>query len=273
MSLRKKYVNSSLENKECGKCKKTFPRNEDYFYGTKHRTKANTMQYDSYCITCRNEHTKKRRRKDGGKKKRKSDLKYRQTERGYLIEKWNSIKNSNKKCMIKSFEEFFECWQKQKEEYGEQCPYYPHIKLTRILGKGNKHKIDSNLSVDRLANCLPYSKDNIMFVSWKANNEKGNVSYYLARRIIDFVHEREKLRMYVEIDTHERNGQKFSFEKYHQRLAEEKLAEEKEEELSKKVEKTIAYSEKMIEKGNLILEKSREQTKRIKEELKSYEME
>ena len=193
MSLRKKYVNSSLKNKECFKCKKTFPRNEDYFYGTKHRTQENVTQYDCYCIPCRNEYDKKQKRKNK-KRNQETGLKYRQSERGYLIEKWNSIKNSKKKCMIKSFEEFFECWQKQKEEYGEYCPYYPHIKLTRILGKGNKDRVVSNLSVDRLANCLPYSKDNIMFVSWKANNEKGNVSYYLARRIIDFVHEKEKFK-------------------------------------------------------------------------------
>jgi len=273
MSLRKKFVNSSLKNKECFKCKKTFPRNEDYFYATKHRTKKNTWQYDSYCVTCRNKNTEKYVKKDGGKKKKQTDLAYRQTEIGYLTEKWNSIKNSKKGCMIKSFEEFFECWQKQKEQYGEHCPYYPHLKLTRILGRGNKDRVDSNLSVDRLANCLPYTRDNIMFVSWKANNEKGNVSYYLARKMIDFVHEKEKLRMFVEMDTHERNAQKFSFEKYHQKLAEEKEEEVKTQELNEKVKKTIAYSEKMLEKGKLILEKSREQTKRIKEELKSYEME
>ena len=214
MSLRKKYSNASLKNKKCAWCKVTYPRDKDHFYTTKHRTRKSGFHYDSYCITCRNEHTEKQRRKDGGKRKRKSDLKYRQSERGYLMEKWNSIKNSKKKCMIESFEEFFECWQKQKQEYGEQCPYYPHIKLTRILGKGKKDRVVSNLSVDRLANCLPYSKDNIMFVSWKANNEKGDVSYYLARKIIDFVHEKENLRLFVDMDTFERNGQEFNIKEY-----------------------------------------------------------
>ena len=157
MSLRRKYVNSSLKNKTCSKCKKIFPRNKDYFYTTKHRTKDNVKYYDSYCITCRYEHMEKRRRKDGGKKKRKSDLKYRQTERGYLIEKWHSIKKSNKGCLIQSFEEFKACWEKQKETFGEQCPYYSNIKLTRKLGRGNKDKIDSNRILYRIKG----NKDNI----------------------------------------------------------------------------------------------------------------
>ncbi len=216
MSLRRKYVNSSLKNKTCSKCKKIFPRNKDYFYTTKHRTKDNVKYYDSYCITCRYEHMEKRRRKDGGKKKRKSDLKYRQTERGYLIEKWHSIKKSNKGCLIQSFEEFKACWEKQKEIFGEQCPYYSNIKLTRKLGRGNKDKIDSNLSVDRLVNCLPYSKDNIMFISWKANNEKGDVSYFLARKMIDFIEEKERLKLFVDMDTFDRNGEKFDIKKYNE---------------------------------------------------------
>ena len=216
MSLRRKYVNSSLKNKTCSQCKKIFPRNEDYFYKTKHRTKNNVMLYDSYCITCRYEHVEKQRRKDGGKKKQKADLKYRQSEQGYLMEKWHSIKKSKKGCLIQSFEEFKACWEKQKETFGEQCPYYSNIKLTRKLGRGNKDKIDSNLSVDRLVNCLPYSKDNIMFISWKANNEKGDVSYFLARKMIDFIEEKERLKLFVDMDTFDRNGEKFDIKKYNE---------------------------------------------------------
>ena len=107
--------------------------------------------------------------------------------------------------MIKSFDEFWECWEKQKEEYGEYCPYYPHIKLTRILGKGKKGRIDTNLSVDRLANSLPYTKDNIMFVSWRANDEKGDISPYLAEKIVDLLYSKDKLRMFIEMDTYQRN--------------------------------------------------------------------
>jgi hypothetical protein len=32
MTLRKKYINSSLLNKTCTKCKKTYPRDDQHFY-------------------------------------------------------------------------------------------------------------------------------------------------------------------------------------------------------------------------------------------------
>jgi hypothetical protein len=34
---------------------------------------------------------------------------------------------------------------------------------------------------------MPYGPKNIMFVSWKANNEKGNVTPYVAARYLEFV--------------------------------------------------------------------------------------
>lgn len=272
MSLRRKFVNSANENKKCSNCKNTYPRNENYFYATVHRTLKNAHSYDGYCIKCRNELSDKWRAKNK-EYKQEVDLKYRQSERGYLMGKWNTIKKSRKSCLIKSFEEFLECWENQKKEYGEYCPYYPHIKLTRILGKGSKGKIDSNLSVDRLVNCLPYSKDNIMFVSWKANNEKGEISHYLAERIVDLIDSKENLRMFIEMDTYKRNGQKFSFEQYHQRLAEERKKEVEREILNEKFEKVMKRSEEVSKKTELILKKSREQSKEMIEELKKYEME
>ena len=72
------------------------------------------------------------------------------------------------------------------------------------------------MSTDRLVNCLPYSADNIMFVSWKANNEKGDVSYFIARKIIDFIEEKERLKLFVDMDTFDRNGEKFDIKKYNE---------------------------------------------------------
>ena len=262
MSLRRKFVNGSLKDKKCPRCGVTYPRNEDFFYAKKHRTIKNAKEYDHLCIRCRNENTKKYNKT---RDRRKENLAYRQSERGYLMQKWNSVKKSNKKCMIKSFDEFLECWEKQKEEYGEYCPYYPHIKLTRILGKGKKGRIDTNLSVDRLANSLPYTKDNIMFVSWRANDEKGDISPYLAEKIVDLLYSKDKLRMFIEMDTYQRNGQKFSFEKYHQKLAEEREEEIRRKELHERVKKSIEKSEEVMKKSELILQKSREQTKLMKE--------
>tara|TARA_R100000388_G_scaffold68153_1_gene49291 strand:- start:222 stop:902 length:681 start_codon:yes stop_codon:yes gene_type:complete len=215
VTLRKKYVNGSLINKTCNKCGNTYPRTENYFYRVKHRTKKNCYNYLPRCITCELERTNEYKRRYNRTKGPKTELAYRQSEKGYFNQKWNTVRRSKKICLIKTFEEFMQCWERQKEKYGEYCPYYPHIKLTRILGRGRKGKIDSNLSVDRLVNCLPYSKDNIMFVSWRANNEKGEVSYYLARKMTEFIEENERLRLFVDMDTFERNNKEFDFKKYH----------------------------------------------------------
>ena len=38
MSLRRKFVNGSLQFKTCKICKKTYPRNEEHFYRSDHRS-------------------------------------------------------------------------------------------------------------------------------------------------------------------------------------------------------------------------------------------
>jgi len=45
MSLRKKYVNSSLINKTCSKCGNSYPRDEEHFY--KNKSSSNKSLYDS----------------------------------------------------------------------------------------------------------------------------------------------------------------------------------------------------------------------------------
>ena len=47
MGLRKKYINSTLVNKTCSKCNKTYPRDEEHFYRRQHHSKKiliNTVQ-------------------------------------------------------------------------------------------------------------------------------------------------------------------------------------------------------------------------------------
>ena len=53
-----------------------------------------------------------------------------------------------------------------------------------------------------------------MFVSWKANNEKGDVSYFMARKIVDFIEEKQELRVFVDMDTFTRNNTKFDLKEY-----------------------------------------------------------
>ena len=64
--------------------------------------------------------------------------------------------------------------------------------------------------------------------------------------------------MFIEMDTYKRNGQKFSFEQYHQRLAEEEKKEAEMEVLNEKFEKVMKRSEGVSKKTELILKRSRE---------------
>ena len=208
MSLRKKFVNSTLTNKTCPDCKRSYPRTEDYFYKTEHRTKKDTFSYSTYCITCDLERGKKWK-KNNKVRNAKADLKYLQSEKGYFKTLYNSIRKSKKGSLFKDFDEFMKCWRDQQMLYGERCPYYPHIQMTKI--KGQKKKTITNISVDRLVNSLPYDKNNIMFVSWKANNEKGDVSPYLAEKMLEFIDKKKMLKIFVEIDTGNRTDKPFTF--------------------------------------------------------------
>ncbi len=191
MSLRVKYLNSKLQFKTCYKCKKTYPRDEEHFYRIKHRTTKGSYKYSSYCIKCDRDRKKEWRKQDSKSgRKRERQRKYLSTERGYFKELWQSCKKSTHGCLFRNYEEFFECWEDQQKIYGTKCPYLG-IEMTRIKGlnEGGKRRVatDTNISKDRILSNLPYGKDNIMFISWKANNMKGDVTPYLAARYLEFV--------------------------------------------------------------------------------------
>ena len=50
MGLRKKYINSTLVNKTCRKCHKTYPRDEEHFYRRQHHSSKATYKYSVDCI-------------------------------------------------------------------------------------------------------------------------------------------------------------------------------------------------------------------------------
>ena len=206
MSLRKKYINSTLLNKTCVDCKESYPRTREYFYEKKHKSYKGSFQYSSYCITCELKKGKEWKKNNRGKKKA-ADLKYIQSEKGYFKSLWNSITRSKKGNLFRDFNQFMECWENQKMLHGERCPYYSHIQMTKIKGKGKT--TPTNISVDRLVNTLPYDKKNVMFISWKANNEKGDVSPYLAKKIVEFIDDKKALKIFVEIDTGNRINKPF----------------------------------------------------------------
>tara|TARA_R100001510_G_C7573688_1_gene149171 strand:- start:113 stop:709 length:597 start_codon:yes stop_codon:yes gene_type:complete len=197
MSLRKKYTNSTLLKKTCKKCNQTFPRTEDYFYRRKHRSKSGYFHYYPICITCENLKSRLWKLKNK-EKKRLSDVRYKESERGYFNELWQGVRKSKHGSNFQSYEEFFQVWIDQQKIYGTKCPYKGY-EMTRIKGINKngvrKTSTNTNISKDRILSNQPYSKENLMFISWEANNEKGNITYDTAKQYIKFVEERFKYEM------------------------------------------------------------------------------
>jgi|DEB0MinimDraft_12_1074336.scaffolds.fasta_scaffold47020_2 hypothetical protein len=197
MTLRKKWVNKRQANKKCTRCKKTYPRTEEYFYAKKHHSQKEGLKYNASCIACENKRCEEYKSKNR-EKQRLSDIKYKETEHGYFKELYNGVRKSEAGNQFKSYEEFFDCWKKQQEFYGLNCPYFPWIQMTRI--KGKKRATPTNISKDRILSTMPYGPNNIMFISWKANNMKGDVTPYLAGRYLEFVNKNEYCRKVTEFE-------------------------------------------------------------------------
>ena len=135
----------------------------------------NKPGYRSACIDCA----------------RDKNREYRNTERGFLIEIWNSIKKRATKkdieITINSFEEFNGLWEKQKSERGLFCPYTGMEMSMEHLqeeGQTNAKRIQTNVSVDRIDTNKGYTPHNILFCTWYANNMKNNITYEVARNFI-----------------------------------------------------------------------------------------
>ena len=178
--------------KKCGRCKKTFPRNTEYFYAKKHQTNINAIQYSTYCIACENSRSQVYKKEYKGKIKA-NYLNYRKSEHGYFMNMWQGVRKSKHGNEFKDFKEFFDCWVEQQKTYGTRCPYL-NIEMTRNLGNNNSEsgsrKCATNISKDRIDSTLPYSRKNIMFCSWQANNMKGSVTPMIAKRYLGFYKER-----------------------------------------------------------------------------------
>ena len=210
MSLRKKYVNSTLLNKVCFLCKKEYPRTDQYFYIEKHSSAKDRIKYASSCIKCDNARSAAWK-KENRERVRKTQRKYLETENGYFNEKWNKIRISKHGCLFRTFEEFFKCWEEQKKLYGWKCPYLG-IEMTMKKGinkdRRRKNSTDTNISPDRLMSNLPYGRENIMFVSWRVNNQKGNITPYIARKYLQFIDQKSLLKKLSNMDKNNLVGDK-----------------------------------------------------------------
>ena len=123
---------------------------------------------------------------------------YYNTERGFMVKLWNSIKRSSKKHNrineFKDFDEFHNHWLEQKARYGMKCPA-TGVEMTNTIGTnkssvGNK-RIMTNISTDRILSTKGYSPQNLIFTTWEYNSAKCNITPEMARAFLRIVEETE----------------------------------------------------------------------------------
>ena len=133
-------------------------------------------------------------------------IEYLNTEAGYMISKYNSIRysckgkqnreiNSAKKIDLMSQEEFLELWTQHKSKQGITCGYTgePLVMQRKKPPKVGRNKIPKNqLSVDCLDPEIGYTKQNIVFCSWGFNDRKNAVKIKDCYLIIKKHEERNK---------------------------------------------------------------------------------
>ncbi len=183
MTLRRKFVNSTLQEKTCRSCKKTYPLNENYFY------RKEITRYEHICIRCDNERTKKWR-KNNQHKTKKSYLKYAQSEVGYFQELFNGMRKSVNYVSSEFPTRYsvIEHWHKQKEIYGTKCPAIG-VEMTMIKGQGKKRTM-TNISKDRILTWEGYTKVNTIFTCWRYNSAKNSMTPKDAKAFLRIVKER-----------------------------------------------------------------------------------
>ena len=121
---------------------------------------------------------------------------YCNTERGFMMVLWNSIKRSSKKHKrinkFKDFDEFHNHWLEQKSRYGMKCPA-TGVEMTIIRGEnkpGEYKTVMTNISTDRILSTGGYSPENLIFTTWKYNMAKNNITPNMAKAFLDIVYER-----------------------------------------------------------------------------------
>ena len=126
-------------------------------------------------------------RKKYPEKTKARSKKYLESEHGYFMGIWNQIKRSKHGHSFKNFDAFYQCWLDQKAVHGMTCPA-TGVTMTMIKHKGVR--TNTNLSVDRILCSRGYSRQNLVFTTWKYNDSKGNMSPKDAKSFLRIVRER-----------------------------------------------------------------------------------
>jgi len=121
---------------------------------------------------------------------------YYNTERGFIMKLWNSIKtssrNHNRINEFKNFDEFHNHWLEQKARYGMKCPA-TGVEMTTTMGinkPGENKKIITNISTDRILSTEGYSPQNLIFTTWAYNRAKCSITPEMATGFLKIVKER-----------------------------------------------------------------------------------
>jgi hypothetical protein len=158
-------------------------------------------KYLNACIKC-NRKIIKKWIENNKEKKTKTNYKYNNSIRGFLVNSFNYIvKRSRKRKNRKIVElkltkqQFFEEFLLHIERFGMNCRY-TGVPLTTISnrGSGQTGVTQTNLSVDRIDNSLPYQIDNIVFCTNEFNNRKSAVRIDDCKKILK-VYEERKLEL------------------------------------------------------------------------------
>ena len=140
----------------------------------------------------------------------KHNWNYANSEHGYLMGLWHVLNRGNRQAKNPDYEYasprlksptnltrdlFFKLAYDYKEKMGGWLSGYSGKPMTmdRSLGiSGPKREIHyDNVSIDRLDNEKPYTYENIIFCTWKENNEKGAMPIKLMRRVLEIIEERK----------------------------------------------------------------------------------
>ena len=131
-------------------------------------------------------------KKNNKEKVRITSLKYQNSEDGYFMDMWNGIKRSKHGHNFKNYEDFFQCWLDQKAIHGMICPA-SSVEMTMIRGISGKRggkKTQTNISRDRVLCSRKYSRQNLIFTTWKYNNSKHSITPKAAKAYLRIVRER-----------------------------------------------------------------------------------
>jgi|TARA_R110002110_G_scaffold35350_1_gene119454 hypothetical protein len=122
---------------------------------------------------------------------------YYNTERGFMVKLWNSIKtssrNHNRINEFKDFYEFHNHWLKQKARYGMKCPA-TGVEMTTLKGMSKPEekfqRVLTNISTDRILSTGGYSPQNLIFTTWAYNRAKCSITPEMAKAFLKIVKER-----------------------------------------------------------------------------------